>query len=234
LQKNRERNLSPIQEQIIGHEDEESTTIDYCTLSDDDIKERFLKAMKAEVHLRDQIQQWLETDMTSSPFVREHASSVAKYSSLKMYLELYQVYIHMTQSTLGWLSGIFKKLLERININDRLFEIQKNINKQLKHTEEQFENIKQKVAKSSQCEKQGTTSSKVDVQWVKSLIVMLVREDQQQFNDQYLKKRHLLMLNAKDIRLVREFYHLQPSIRQVTLLLLYRVSVALSSVGFKH
>ena len=234
MQKNRERNLSTIQEQIIEHEDEESTTIDYWTLSDDDIKERLLKTMKNEVHLRDQIQQWFETDMTSLPFVREHASLLAKYSSLKMYLELYQVYIHMTQSTLGWLSGMSKTLLKRLDINDRLFKMQKSIKKQLKHTEAQFENINQKLAKSSQCQQQGTTSSKINVQWVKSLIVMLVREDQQQFDDQYLKKRHLLMLNAKDIRLVHEFHHLQPSIRQVTLLLLCQVILAISCVGLKH
>ena len=218
MEKDEERNLSAIQEQVIEHEDEENpTTIDYWKLSDNDIKERLLKTMKTEVHLRNQIQRWLETDVTSLSFVREHASLLAKYSSLKMYFELYQVYIHMTQPTLGWLSGMSKTLLKRININDRLFNIQKHIKKQLDHTERQFENIKRKLAKSSQCEKQGTASSKVDAQWVKSFIVMVVREDQQQFDDQYLKKRHLLMLNAKDIRLVHEFHHLQPSIRQVTL-----------------
>ena len=190
--------------------------------------------MKTEVHLRDEIQQWLETDMNSLSFVREHATLLAKYSSLKMYLELYQVYIHMTQSTLGWLSAMSKTLLKRININSRLSKIQKHIKKQLEHTERQFENVKRKLAKSSQCEKQGTTSSKVDMQWVKSLIIMLVREDQRQFDDQYLKKRNLLMLNAKDVRLVHEFHHLQPSIRQVTLLLRCQVTVALSYVGFKH
>jgi hypothetical protein len=44
---------------------------------------------------------------------------------------------------------------------------------------------------------------------------MFVREDQQRFNDEFIKKRHLLMLNAKDVRLVHEFYHLQPDWQQV-------------------
>ena len=234
MRKKRGRNLSAIQEQIIEHEDEENPSIDYWTLSDDDLKERLLKTMKAEVYLRDQIQQWLETDITSLAIVREHASLLAKYSSLKVDLELYQVYIHMTQSTLGWLSGMSKTLLKRLNINDRLFKIQKRINQQWKRTEEQLRNIEQKLAKSSQCQQQEPVSSAVDMHWVTSSIVMLVREDQQQLNDQYLKKRHLLMLNAKDIRLVHEFHQLQPSIRQVTHLLHFQTIIAHSSIRLEH
>jgi hypothetical protein len=48
-----------------------------------------------------------------------------------------------------------------------------------------------------------------------SSILIFVRQDQQRLNVKLIKKRHLLMLNVKDICLLHEFYDLQPDSEQV-------------------
>ena len=196
-------------------DDEDKLQSVYGNMSDVDIKERLFKTMANDVHLQNKIKQWLESDITLLPFVRQHASLLAQYSSLKMELDLYQSYINMTDSVLDWLSGMSNTLIRRNNINDQFFEIQTYIDQQRKKTEDQFRNIEEKLAKSLHGQQQGTAASQIDVRLVTSFILVFARQDQQQFNVEFIKKRHLLMLNAKDVLLVHEFYHLQPSIRQV-------------------
>ena len=202
-------------------DDEDKLQSVYGNMSDVDIKERLFKTMANDVHLQNKIKQWLESDITLLPFVRQHASLLAQYSSLKMELDLYQSYINMTDSVLDWLSGMSNTLIRRNNINDQFFEIQTYIDQQRKKTEDQFRSVEEKLAQSLRYGQQGTAASQIDVRLVTSFILVFVRQDQQQFNVEFVKKRHLLMLNAKDVRLVHEFYHLQPSIRQVIIVLFY-------------
>ena len=219
MQNNRKIKLSELEDQMMKQqEDEERLRYDYGTISDDAIKERLFKTMTYDVHLRIKINQWLETDKTLLLFIRQHASLLDKYGSFKMELELHQSYINITQSVLDWLSGMSEKLFIRNNINDKFFKLQIYINKQLKKSKEQFKNIEEKLAKSLQYQEQMTTSSEIDIRLITSLIVMFVRQDQQRFNVEFITKRYLLMLNAKDVRLVHEFFHLQPSLRQVTVI----------------
>lgn len=214
--------MNEIKDQMKQQDDEDQLQSIYGNMPDVDIKERLFKTMKNDVHLQNKIKQWLESDITLLPFVRQHASLLAQYSSLKMELDLYQSYINMTDSVLDWLSGMSNTLIRRNNINDQFFKIQTCIDQQRKKTEDQFRSVEEKLAQSLRYGQQGTAASQIDVRLVTSFILVFVRQDQQQFNVEFIKKRHLLMLNAKDVRLVHEFYHLQPSIRQVSVLFDFR------------
>ena len=181
--------------------------------------------MLGNICLHIHIHQWLENDPILFQFIRQHASLLTKYSSLKLELELYQNYMKMTEPRLPWLSTLSKTLFIRNHIQyEEFFQIQKYINKLLKNTEEEFKIITEKLAKSitDQHHHQQqisssttTTSSKVDIKILTSLIVTLVQEDQQHLNIEFIKKQHLLMLNVKDISLIHDFYYLQPSFDQV-------------------
>lgn len=207
--------MEEIQEQ--EDEDEDEWESIYGTMSNDEIRERVLKTLTKEMHLHNKVKQWLATDVRLFPMIRQHASLLAKYSSLKMELELYRSYRQMTESLLDWLSTMSKKLIRCYNINDQFFRIQTFIDEHLKLAEQQFPTIEEKLAKSLPYQQRGVASSEIDMRLITSLIVMFVRDDEQQGNVEYVKKRHLLLLNAKDIRLVHDFFHLQPSIRQLTL-----------------
>lgn len=199
MQKNLKRKLNDLEDPMMKHKEaEEKLRYDYGTISDDAIKERLFKTMTYDVHRRIKINQWLETDKTLLLFIRQHASLLAQYGSFKMELELHQSYINMTQSVLDWLSGMSEKLFIRNNINEKFFKLQIYVNKQLKKSKEQFENIEEKLAKSIEYQEQMTTSSssEIDIRLITSLIVMFVRQDQQRFNLEFITKRYLLMLNA--------------------------------------
>ena len=147
-----------------------------------------------------------------------------------MELDLYQRYINMTDSVLDWLSGMSQTSIRRNHMDDQFFEIQTYIDKQRKQTEDQLRNVEERLAKSLHYGQPGTASSQIDVRLVTSFILVFVRQDQEPFTVEFIKKRHLLMLNAKDVRLVHEFYHLQPSIRQVIALFDFRtITVLLTS-----
>jgi hypothetical protein len=195
--------------------EEEHLQFSYGNLSDDVIKERLFQTMNNNIPVQHKIKEWLEKDHVLLVFIRQHASLLAQYSSLKMKVELYQSYTHMTQPVLDWLSGMSKNSIKCNNINENFFKIQTYINKQLKNSEEQFRNIREKLAQSKQYQSPMTTASEIDLRLITSGILLFVRQDQQRFNIEYIKKRYLLMLNVKDVRLVQEFYHLKPNIRQV-------------------
>ena len=214
--------MNEIKDQMNQQDDEDKLQSIYGNMSDVDIKERLFKTMANDVHLQNKIKQWLASDITLLPFVRQHASLLAKYSSLKMEFDLYQSYINMTDSVLDWLSGMSNTLIRRNNINDQFFAIQTYIDQQRKKTEDQFRSVEEKLAESLRYGQQGTAALQIDVRLVTSFILVFVRQDQQQFNVEFIRKRHLLMLNAKDVRLVHEFYHLQPSIRRVIVLFDFR------------
>lgn len=193
----------------------------YEDLSNDEIKERLLKSIINEIHVRNNVEHWFETDRTLLHFTRQHASLLAKYTLLKLELELYQNSVNLTESVLPWLSSMSKALLARNNINEQFFRIQKYLTRQCKSTEEAFRDIAEKLTQSIsiQQQQQLSKSSTVDMNLLVSVIVMFVRQDQQEYNIELIKKRHLLMLNARDIRLLYEFYHLQPNGPQVMLMI---------------
>ena len=85
----------------------------------------------------------------------------------------------------------------------------------MKNTEEEFRTMIEKLAKSISDQQQILSSSKVDMKLLTSSILIFVRQDQQRLNVGIIKKRHLLMLNVKDICLLHEFYYLQPDSEQV-------------------
>ncbi|CAF3242894.1 unnamed protein product [Rotaria sp. Silwood2] len=137
FEKNMKTKLSEPQDQIMMKEEqEEKLQFDYNNLSNDDIKERFLLIIQDPISLRNQIKQWLETDTTLLVFIRQNATLLAQYYSLKTELQLYQTYINMTQSVFDWLSTMPQILIKRFNINKNFFKIQSYINKQLKNSEQ--------------------------------------------------------------------------------------------------
>ncbi|CAF3661025.1 unnamed protein product [Rotaria sp. Silwood1] len=99
LKENRKRKLN---DEIVKQQEEEEETqrLNYENLSDNEIKERLLKTIIYDFFLRIKVNQWLETDRTLLLFIRQHASLLVTYCSLKMELELYQSYINMTESLL--------------------------------------------------------------------------------------------------------------------------------------
>jgi len=216
LQENRKRKLNnEIMEEHEEKEEEEKRQWNYENLFDHEIQERLLQTITYDIYLRIKVNQWLETDRTLLLFIRQHASLLANYFSLQIELELYQSYAKMTESHLSWLSTMSKTLLTRNTINVQFFQIQKYINKQLKNTEEEFRTRTEKLAKSISDQQQISSSPKVDMKLLTSSILIFVRQDQQRMNVGLIKKRHLLMLNVKDICLLHEFYDLQPDSEQV-------------------
>jgi hypothetical protein len=216
LQENRKRKLNDeIMEEQEDEGEEEKRRLNYENLSDHEIQERLLQTITYDIYLRIKVNQWLETDRTLLLFIRQHASLLANYFSLQMELELYQSYVKMTESHLSWVSTMSKTLLARNTINVQSFQIQKYINQQLKNAEEEFRIKTEKLAKSISDQQQRISSSKVDMKLLTSSILIFVRQDQQRLNVKLIKKRHLLMLNVKDICLLHEFYDLQPDSEQV-------------------
>lgn len=195
--------------------EEEKRRWNYENLSDHEIQERLLQTITYDIYLRIKVNQWLETDRTLLLFIRQHASLLANYFSLQMELELYQSYAKITEPHLSWLSTMSETLLARNSIDVQFFQIQKYINKQLKNTEEEFRAMTEKLAKSISDQQQILSSSQVDMKLLTSSILTFVRQDQQRLNVKLIKKRHLLMLNVKDICLLHEFYDLQPDSEQV-------------------
>ena len=206
----------------------------YQKLSDNEIKERLLRKIAPtsdDVYLSIRVHQWLEKHQILFQFIREHASLLAQYFSLKMELELYQSYMKMTEPILPWLSTLSKPHLMRNYLNyDRFFQIQKSVTRQLKISEEKFKIITQNLAKSISDQQQtsSSSSSEVDIKTLTSLIIKLVQEDQERLNIEFIKKRNLLMLNVKDIFLLHEFYYLQPNSEQVMILLLLLLPLPLN------
>jgi hypothetical protein len=139
--------------------------LDYENLSDDEIKDRLFNTMFHDFHLRTKVNRWLETDRTPLLFIRQHASLLAKYFSLKIEIERYQSYIKMTESVLPWLSGMSKTLFQRNNINDQFFQIQKYTNKQLKNSEKEFAIITEKLAKAMADQQQVMSSSSSEIDY---------------------------------------------------------------------
>ncbi|CAF1316513.1 unnamed protein product [Rotaria sordida] len=154
------------------HEEEEETQrLNYENLPDNEIKERLLKTIIYDFFLRIKVNQWLEIDRTLLLFIRQHASLLVTYSSLKMEL----------------------------------------------NSEKEFGIITEELAKSISDQQQlsSSSSSTVDIKLITSSILIFVREDLQRLNLKLIKKRHLFMLNVKDICLLHEFYYLQPDSQQL-------------------
>ncbi|CAF4108998.1 unnamed protein product [Adineta steineri] len=217
LQQNRKRKLDDFQNLSIKQEDQEKWQFTYENMSDNDIKERLLKIIMNDIYLRNKIKQRLETDKTLVLFIRQYASTLAKYSCLKSELELFQNYINMTQPIFDWLSGMSETLIKRNNINDNIFQIERYINKQSTESEKQLKNIANKLAIFTECQIEMNTSSRIDIRQIMSLMHKFIEQDQHEFNIELKKKRYLLMLNIKDIRLIHEFYHLQPTFSQLSI-----------------
>ncbi|CAF1344554.1 unnamed protein product [Adineta steineri] len=217
LQQNRKRKLDDFQNLTIKQEDQEKWQFKYENMSDNDIKERLLKIIMNDIYLRNKIKQRLETDKTLVLFIRQYASTLAKYSCLKSELELFQNYINMTQPIFDWLSGMSETLIKRNNINDNIFQIERYINKQSTVSEKQLKNIANKLAIFTECQIEMNTSSRIDIRQIMSLMHKFIEQDQHEFKIELKKKRYLLMLNIKDIRLIHEFYHLQPTFPQLSI-----------------
>ncbi|CAF4235866.1 unnamed protein product, partial [Adineta steineri] len=74
-----------------------------------------------------------------------------------------------------------------------------------------------KLAIFTECQIEMNTSSRIDIRQIMSLMHKFIEQDQHEFNIELKKKRYLLMLNIKDIRLIHEFYHLQPTFEQLSI-----------------
>ncbi|CAF1474708.1 unnamed protein product, partial [Adineta steineri] len=177
LQQNRKRKLDDFQNLSIKQEDQEKWQFTYENMSDNDIKERLLKIIMNDIYLRNKIKQRLETDKTLVLFIRQYASTLAKYSCLKSELELFQNYINMTQPIFDWLSGMSETLIKRNNINDNIFQIERYINKQSTESEKQLKNIANKLAIFTECQIEMNTSSRIDIRQIMSLMHKFIEQD---------------------------------------------------------
>jgi len=211
-------------------QEKENQQFDYEKLPKDEIKKRLFKIIIYDDQTQNKVNQWLETDRTLLPFIQQYASLLAKYYFCKMEIGLYQSSINMTQSMLLWLQTMSDALLQHNNINyDQFLKIRKYITKELKTSENEFEILIEKLAKlmSDQQKQQqqhmsslsSSTFANIDILFLRSLIVSFVREDQERYNIEFIKKRHLLMLYAKDISLAHDFYYLQRNAQHVIIFL---------------
>ncbi|CAF1490695.1 unnamed protein product [Adineta steineri] len=129
-----------------------------------------------DIYLRNKIKERLETDNTLVLFIRQYASTLAKYSGLKSELELFQNYINMTQPIFDWLSGMSETLIKRNNINDNIFQIERYINKQSTVSEKQLKNIANKLAVFTECQVEMNTSSRIDIRQIMSLMHKFIEQ----------------------------------------------------------
>lgn len=201
-----------VKDSMMNKEHEEILQHEYVNISDNVIIERFLDTFKSCTSYHNQIKQCLQTDKTLVKFVRQYALLLARYYSVKANLQFYVNYNQMTQNLLHWLSTMSNTLIERTNINKHIFHIQLHIKQEFKRHTEQLRIIHEKLL----TQQPMAISSTVDIPLIISCIVLFVRLDHQQlFKSTFSNKRQLLMLVAKDIQLVFEFFHMQPSTRQV-------------------
>ena len=196
----------------------EKVTVDYWNISDDELKERLIMIPSTNHRLQTNIQQWLETDVTLFQFIRQHASLIADFHSLNMELALCETYINMTQYEFAWLSRMSKPMITSKKISPKFFKTQIYIKKQLKSFKRQSKAVTEKLA-TFLCQHQEVSSLSInDVNQLKGIITIFVQENQQQLYADIEKKKYLLMLNAYDVRLTKEFFDLNPSSQQVSVL----------------
>ena len=194
----------------------------YWNMTEHEFKERLFTTTSNDQRRQIKVKQWLETDVTLLQFIKQHACLVGDFYLLTMELDLYKTYINMTQPETLWFSQISISVIKYNKICQNLFKIHTYIKKQLKMIDSQLQKSTQKVIKFVQQEEQQvSTLSIMDMNLLKAFISTFVRQDQQQLNGELDKKRHLLMLNMNDVRLVKEFFDLKPSPQQVVLLFIF-------------
>jgi hypothetical protein len=197
----------------------EKVTVDYWNISDDELKERLLMISSTNHRLQTNIQQWLENDVTLFQFIRQHASLIADFHSLNMELALCETYINMTHYEFAWLSRLSKAMIDSKKISPTFFKTQIYIKKQLKSFKRQSKAVTDNLVTFTRQHQEVSSLSINDVNQLKGIITIFVQEKQQQLYADIEKKKNLLMLNAFDVRLTKEFFDLNPSSQQVSVLL---------------
>ncbi|CAF1489917.1 unnamed protein product [Adineta steineri] len=165
------------------------------------------------------IRQWLEVDHTLSEIYRQHGYSIASVYSLIMEQDFWITYQSHTHVEVLWLSNMSKAMLEYHSISRVFFKIENFMNQQLKIIEKQLHEafiiLAEYLQKEEEEKDQIFKSSTIDTSLLIATTIALVRHDQSPLHKKYEELTFQLILNVNDIRLVREFYGLNPDEVQI-------------------
>ncbi|CAF4069102.1 unnamed protein product [Rotaria sp. Silwood2] len=198
----------------------EKVRCDYWNMSDTEFSERLFNITKNDQHRQTKIKRWLERDVLLLQFIREHACLLADFYILKMELDLYDMYVNMTQSEFFWVSQMSPSMIQARTIDEQFLETHTDAKQHLEIIEKQFSQVKKNVINYVQRKEQQhqmSTLSITDMNLLKAFIITFIRQDQKCLHADSEQKKTSLLLNANDVRSVKEFYDLQPTSLQIRL-----------------
>ncbi|CAF2652288.1 unnamed protein product [Rotaria sp. Silwood2] len=142
------------------------------------------------------IKRWLENDVTILQFMQKHACLIADFYLTKMELDLYQMYMNMTESTLLLLSQMSQTMIKSYSIDPKYLQTDTYIKQQIKILETQNNKVQKNLIDYLQHQEQHqvSTLSKMDMILLRAFIFTFVQQDQQQYLHADMQKKKISYL----------------------------------------
>lgn len=139
-------------------------------------------------------------------------------SSVKLEQDFWKTYQQHTQIEASWLGKMPKTILRSHYISDTFFQKQDHLQRQLKMLDTQLKNatyLLDEHRQNSTYQESFLKLSSIDRSRFSAAIVAFARKTLPELRQKFEEKNVELMLQAKDIRLVKELYDLKPNETQV-------------------
>jgi hypothetical protein len=192
-----------------------NTLIDYTTIPDEIFYEMLLKAFNANTEKLSQFSKEIE----QVEFLRHYTGLIDRFSYIKLQQSQWNWYYHIGMSQNIWSGRIPKHIGEKNSICYTYGRSKHMIEQRRKQIQEQLPEVENTIQLFEQQILSRATQHIVDysseLKELHSIITSFVHEHQQQLKNEFEYKQQMLIFDATDHHLVRAFFNLKLSPRQV-------------------